>query len=156
MDWEIREIWGFVLNLLGSVSVVAALIGLLALLNRRDRRQDRLLLLIARQFSGEALRGDIVIDARCGLLSKRAEVRVDISHDGGGIWPAIERLRQTLPPTVALTVRGAAGADPRGSLRRGAASAEGLAALALPIRVAGREVRPEREVAVGHASKLRV
>ncbi len=62
MDWEIREIGGFMLNLLGSVSLVAALIGLLALLNRRDRRQDRLLLLIARQFSGEALRSDIVID----------------------------------------------------------------------------------------------
>ena len=119
MDWEIREVGGFVLNLLGSVSVVAALIGLLALLNRRDRRQDRLLLLIARQFSGEALRGDIVIDARCGLLSKRAEVRVDISHDGGGIWP---------PPSDSAADRRS---DGQGGRRRGS---EGLPAQGRRVR----------------------
>ena len=55
MNWEIREIVGLVLNLLGSVSPVAALIGLVVLLNRRDRRQARLLSSAARQFSGEVL-----------------------------------------------------------------------------------------------------
>ena len=123
MDWEIREIGGLVLDLLGSVSLVAALIGLLVLLNRRDRRQARLLSFVARQFSGEVLRSDIVIDARCALLTKRAEVRVDIADDGGEVWPAIERLRQTLPPMIALAVRGAARPGPKGNARGGATSA---------------------------------
>jgi hypothetical protein len=156
MDWGIREIGGLVLNLLGSVSPVAALIGLVVLLNRRDRRQARLLSSAARQFSGEVLRSDIVIDARCALLTKRAEVRVDIAHDGGEVWPAIERLRQTLPPMVALAVRGAARPDPTGNVRGGATSAGVRAGLALPMRVADREVRVKPEVAVGHVSQSRV
>jgi hypothetical protein len=135
---------------------VAALIGLVVLLNRRDRRQARLLSSAARQFSGEVLRSDIVIDARCALLTKWAEVRVDIAHDGGEVWPAIERLRQTLPPMVALAVRGAARPDPKGNVRGGATSAGVRAELALPMRVADREVRVKPEVAVGHVSQSRV
>jgi hypothetical protein len=106
MEWEMREIAGLVLDLMRHFAPVAVFIGLTGLLNRRDRRQARLLCFVAGHFPGEVLRSDIVIDARCALLASRAVVRVDIYHDGGDVWPAIERLRQTPPPMVGLAVRG--------------------------------------------------
>jgi hypothetical protein len=129
MDWGIREIAGLVIVLMWAVSPVAPLMGLLALLNRRDGRQERLLALAASHFSGEALRGDIVIDARCALLTRRAVIRVEVCHGSREVWPAIERLRQTLPPMVGLMVTGSPRPDPMSAAQGGAASLETPAAL---------------------------
>jgi hypothetical protein len=156
MEWEMREMAGLVLNPMWRFAPVAGLIGLMALLNRRDRRQARLLSFVARQFPGEVLRSDIVIDARCAVLTSRALVRVDIYHDGGDVWPAIERLRQTLPPMVGLAVKGASRTNPRGNGGREAAPAEARTALVLPAHFPDRDARVKREVVVGHVSKSSV
>ena len=65
MDFVIREIGSLVLSLAFGGAPVAVLIVLIALLNRRDRRQARLLSLAARQLTGEEVRGAITIEAHC-------------------------------------------------------------------------------------------
>lgn len=62
MDSGIWVIASLVFSLVCAAGPVAALI---ALLNHRDRRQARLLSLVAEQFPGEVLRSDIVIAVRC-------------------------------------------------------------------------------------------
>jgi hypothetical protein len=156
MEWEMREIAGLVLDVMRHFAPVAVFIGLMGLLNRRDRRQARLLCFVAGQFPGEVLRSDIVIDAHCALLTSRAVVRVDIYHDGGDVWPAIERLRQTLPPMVGLAVREASRTTPRDNGCGGTAPAEARTAWALPAPFPDRAARVKGEVAMGHVSKFRV
>jgi hypothetical protein len=105
MDFGIREIGSLVLSLALGGGPVAVLIVLIALLNRRDRRQVRLLSLVARQLTGEEVRGDVTIEAHCPLLAGGGVVRVDVGRlDGGVARQVIERLRQTLPPVVRLAV----------------------------------------------------
>ena len=65
MDSVIWTIGALGLSLAWIFVPVELLITLFALLNRRDRRQARLLSLVAGQCPGEALRSDIVIEARC-------------------------------------------------------------------------------------------
>src|SRR6185503_8861063 len=99
MDFGIREIGSLALVLaLGSVPV-AGLIILIALLNRRDRRQVRLLSMAAVPRTGEEVRGDVAIEGRCPLLMRGEVVRVDVGRlDGWVARQVIERLRHTLSP----------------------------------------------------------
>jgi hypothetical protein len=131
MDSAISMIGGFVLSLALGFLPVELLLVLFALLNRRDRRQARLLSLAVRPFSGEVLRSDLVITARCAVLTGAAVVQVDIRHDGGAVWPALERLRQGLPPRVRLVVIGAPRPDPSGDPLRDGGASEPRAALAV-------------------------
>jgi hypothetical protein len=108
MDGVIRDIGSFGLSLALGGGPLAVLFGLIALVNRRDRRQARLLALAARQLTGEAVRGEIAIEARCPLLAGGGLVRVDTCGLQGGVArQVVERLRQTLPPIVRLAVEGA-------------------------------------------------
>ena len=126
------------LSLVFAVGPLAALIVLFVLLNRRDRRQEQLLSLVALQFSGEILRSDVVIGAHCPLLLGSAVIRVDIRHDGGEVWPAIERLGRALPPRVPLVVTGAPPSDRRSHM--------------LPDAVPAQAPAPALEIAGGFAS----
>jgi hypothetical protein len=76
MDFGIREIGSLAFGLALSGGPVAVLIVLIALLNRQDRRQGRLLSLAARQLTGEEVRGEVTIEAHCPLLAGGGEVRV--------------------------------------------------------------------------------
>ena len=68
-----------VLSLLVACVLGVGPIMLIAVLqNRRDRRAQRLFHEVASQLSAEALRSDIVVDVRAGLLSRRATVRLDL------------------------------------------------------------------------------
>jgi hypothetical protein len=117
MDFGIREIGSLALSLALGGGPVSVLIVLIALLNRRDRRQGRLLALAARQLTGEEVRGDVTIQAHCALLAGGGVVRVDASRlDGGVARQVIERLRQTLPLMVRLAVDGAP--DPAHAVER--------------------------------------
>jgi L-alanine-DL-glutamate epimerase-like enolase superfamily enzyme len=108
MDFGIREIGSLAFGLALSGGPVAVLIVLIAILNRQDRRQGRLLSLAARQLTGEEVRGEVTIEAHCPLLAGSGEVRVDVGVlDGGVARQVIERLRQALPPAVRLAVDGA-------------------------------------------------
>jgi hypothetical protein len=106
-----------VLSLALGGAPVAVLIVLIALLNRRDRRQAWLLSLAAQQLTGEEVRGAITIEAHCPLLAGGGVVRVDVGGlDGGVARQVIERLRQTLLPMVRLAVEGAP--DPAHTMER--------------------------------------
>jgi hypothetical protein len=117
MNFVIREIGSLMLSLALGGAPVAVLIVLIALLNRRDRRQARLLSLAARQLTGEEVRGAITIEAHCPLLAGGGVVRVDVGGlDGGVARQVTERLRQTLLPMVRLAVEGAP--DPAHTMER--------------------------------------
>jgi hypothetical protein len=131
MDSVIWTIGALGLSLAWIFVPVELLIALFALLNRRDRRQARLLSFVAGQFPGEALRSDIVIEARCAMLAGGAVVRIDIRRDGGEVWLAVERLRRTLPPRVHLVVIGASRPDHAGHRLEDAAASEARALLAV-------------------------
>jgi hypothetical protein len=131
MDSGIGVIASLVFSLAEVFVPVAVLLVLFALLNRRDRHQARVFSLVAGQFSGEVLRSDIVIEVRSALLAGSAMVRVDIRHDGGQVWPAIERLGRTLPPRVRLVVTGAPQPDRMAHLLPDVAPSEAHAKLAV-------------------------
>ena len=111
MDAKILEIGTLVLTAAWLFSPVAVITVLISVMNRRDRRQARLHSLVARHFPNEVVRSDIVIEARCAMLTRNAVIRVDVRHDGGEVWPAIERLHQALPPVVRLVVTGVPATD---------------------------------------------
>jgi hypothetical protein len=117
MDFGIREIGSLALSVALGGGPVSVLIVLIALLNRRDRRQVRLLSLAARQLTGEEVRGDVTIEAHCPLLAGGGVVRVDVGRlDGRVAQQVIQRLRQTLPLVARLAVEGAP--DPAHAVER--------------------------------------
>ena len=97
-----------VLSLLVACVLGVGPILLIAVLqNRRDRRAQRLFHEVASQLSAEALRSDIVVDVRAGLLSRRATVRLDLGRASSAhIWETVTRLRRALPAAVRIEVDG--------------------------------------------------
>lgn len=88
------------------------LVGLLVLLNRRDRRESALLGAVLAEFASPEFRGRIATQIRCALLARRSVVRVqmlDGSRDE--IWDALMRLARRVPPSVRLVVEGNMDAD---------------------------------------------
>jgi hypothetical protein len=82
-------------------------VGALALLNRRDRRQAALARLAYRQLDAEALRTDVTVEARCGLLGGSERVTVDMrGASREAVWFAVARLRRGLPASVRLSILG--------------------------------------------------
>jgi hypothetical protein len=99
---------GDVLGLLTVwVTAVGPVVAALLLLNRRDRRQAALARLAYRQLDAEALRTDVTVEARCGLLGGAGGVTVDMRGSSReAVWEAVARLRRGLPAPVRLTVVG--------------------------------------------------
>jgi hypothetical protein len=105
MDFGIREIGSLALVLAQGSGPLAGLLVLIALLNRRERRQVRLLSMAAPQLTGEEVRGEVSIEARCPLLTRGGVLRVDVGRlDSRVARQVIERIRHTLPPVVRLAV----------------------------------------------------
>jgi hypothetical protein len=99
------QLGGFFLVVLFTVGPV---LGLLLLLNFRDRRQARLLVVVW-QLTPKALADRIAVQVRCPALMRRPVVTVDMhacSRDE--IWEASARWAASLPPPVWLLVRGKA------------------------------------------------
>jgi len=85
----------------GPVALVAAL------QNRRDRRALALFHEAARQLPSDALRSDIALSVRCGLISSAATVQLDLGRASSRyIWETAAQLRRGLPPWVRLEVDG--------------------------------------------------
>jgi hypothetical protein len=107
MDFGIQEIGRFALSVALAGAPVAVPMVLIALLNHRDRRQDRLLALAARQLTGEEVRGATAVEAHCPLLAGGGVIRVDPGGLEGAVARlVVERLRQALPPMIRLAVVG--------------------------------------------------
>jgi hypothetical protein len=86
---------------------VGPILGVLLLLNRRDRRREALLGTLW-QLTPWDLRSRIAIQARAAVLSSRSIVTVympDCSHEE--IWEALRRYCPRLPPRTRLLVEGA-------------------------------------------------
>jgi len=113
VDPLVRDAAALALTLALGLGPVGALISVLTL---RDRRHARLYALVARQFSPEAVRSDIVIAVRPAWLWGRGAVTVDMGACAPEtIWAAITRLRQSLPPDLRVVVEGRVG--PQGPTR---------------------------------------
>jgi hypothetical protein len=97
-----------VLSLIVACVVGVGPVALLAvLLNRRDRRAQALFHQVASQLPAEAVRSDVAIGVRCGLLSRRATVRLDLGRAGSAhVWQTAARLRRELPAWVRLEIDG--------------------------------------------------
>jgi hypothetical protein len=107
MSPEVAAAGPLVAILVLSLGPLAALLAVVALQNRRDRRAAWLLGIAMSQFSAEALRSDVVVRVRAGLLARRADVIVDMRPCGRDeVWAAISRLRQALPSWVRVRVDG--------------------------------------------------
>lgn len=91
----------------GLAIILGPLVGLLELLNLRDRRQARVLHTVLHEVSSGDLRGRVAVQARCGLLSPRSEVTVDVlACSRNEIWEIMTRLSRRLSPHVRLEVTG--------------------------------------------------
>ena len=93
--------------LLVAVLTVAVVLGLIALLNARDRRRAAVLETMWR-LAPRRLRDVIAIEAHSALLSATSVVAVDMSWGCAGdeIWDAVVCWRAGLPPGVRLLVNG--------------------------------------------------
>jgi hypothetical protein len=69
MSPEVAAAGPLVAILVLSLGPLAALLAVVALQNRRDRRASWLLGIAMSQFSAEALRSDVVVRVRAGLLA---------------------------------------------------------------------------------------
>jgi hypothetical protein len=113
--------------------VVGGLGALLALLNRRDDRQARLVAVAAAQFTPMTLRSAVAIRVRCAVLSARTTVVVDMGPgDAAELWAAVARLRAALPSAVRLRIEGEIGRSLPARLTVDAVS-RGRARPALPL-----------------------
>lgn len=82
-------------------------LGLMLLLNDRDRRQKRLLNKVW-QIIPKDLSDRVGIQIRCGLILRRSLVTVEMQDcSREEIWEAIARWPAHLPPKVRLLVNGA-------------------------------------------------
>jgi hypothetical protein len=80
---------------------------LAALQNRRDRRAWALFHEAARQLPSDALRSDIALSVRCGLITRGATVQLDLGRASSRhIWETAAQLRRGLPAWVRLEVDG--------------------------------------------------
>ncbi len=100
-----------VLRQLGGLIVVALftmgpVLAIMLLLNLRDRRQAALLERTW-QLTPKDLSDQIAIQVRCGLISRRSVVIVNMhSCSRNEIWEALARWSASLPPQVRLLVNG--------------------------------------------------
>ncbi len=107
MEQALRDLAVLVVVLAVGVGPVGVLI---ALLNRRDRREAALLRAACAAFSAQTLRSDVAVRVRCAVLSRRSVVTVDLrACTPAEFWEAMTRLRQGLPPSARLRLDGTMG-----------------------------------------------
>ena len=100
------------LSQFGGLAAVALLtlgpvLGLLLLLNRRDRHRAVLLGLVWERAPRD-LAASIAVQIRCALFSSRGMVTVEMQAcTRDEIWEAVARWSPHLPPRVRLVVKGA-------------------------------------------------
>jgi hypothetical protein len=92
----------------GVALIFGAVVILLTLLNRRDRRASRLRHIVLDQLALPELRGRVGVHIQCAVLSWRRAVIVDLlagtPHE---VWDVFTRLAFRLPPRVRLVVHSA-------------------------------------------------
>ncbi|MBI4610376.1 MAG: hypothetical protein HY726_15375 [Candidatus Rokubacteria bacterium] len=77
------------------------------LLDRRDRRRSGLRSTVLAQLASDDVRRRVGIKVRCGLLSRRGVVALDMSAcSRNEIWETVSRLRHHLSPGVRVVVLG--------------------------------------------------
>jgi hypothetical protein len=95
-------------GVLGVALILGALVSLLTLLNRRDRRASQLRHTVLDQLALPELRGRIGVHIQCAVFLRRRAVIVDLlagtPHE---VWNVFARLASRLPPRVHLVVHGA-------------------------------------------------
>lgn len=107
MEHALRDVVILGVALAAGLGPVGLLIGLL---NRRDRREAALFHTACSAFSGEAIRSDVAIRVRCGLLGHRGVVVVDMrACSPAAVWGAMADLRRLLPPSARLRLEGTMG-----------------------------------------------
>jgi hypothetical protein len=92
-------------GVLGVALMFGAVVILLTLLNRRDRRAARLRHTVLDQLARPELRGRVGLHIQCAVFSRRRAVIVDLlagtPHE---VWDVFTRLASRLPPRVRLVV----------------------------------------------------
>jgi hypothetical protein len=92
----------------GVTIIFGAVVILLTLLNRRDRRASRLRHTVLDQLALPELRGRVGMHIQCAVFSRRRAVIVDLlagtPHE---VWDVFTRLASRLPPRVRLVVHSA-------------------------------------------------
>ena len=89
----------------GVVLMFGAVVILLALLNRRDRRVSRLRHIVLGQLALPELRGHVGVHIQCAVFSRRRAVIVDLlAGTPYEVWNVFTRLAARLPPRVRLVV----------------------------------------------------
>jgi hypothetical protein len=102
MDELARNVAALVVVMAAGVGPVATAI---LLLNRRDRRAAALMGLVTGALPPVAVRSDLAIAVRSGLVGPWSTVTVDMRMSTPeDVWDAIGRLRRVLPRHVALRV----------------------------------------------------
>lgn len=92
---------------IGLALTFGPLMGLLVLLNHRDRREHVLRDVVLDVVPLHKLRGLIAIQVHCPLLSPRCVVTIDmLSCSRAQIWEIFAQLAQSLPSHVRLIVSG--------------------------------------------------
>ena len=92
----------------GATIVFGAVVILLTLLNRRDRRASRLRHTVLEQLALPELRGRVGLHIQCTVLSWRRAVIVDLlAGTPYEVWNVFTRLASRLPPRVRLVVHSA-------------------------------------------------
>jgi hypothetical protein len=92
----------------GATIVFGAVVILLTLLNRRDRRASRLRHTVLEQLALPELRGRVGLHIQCAVLSWRRAVIVDLlAGSPYEVWNVFTRLASRLPPCVRLVVHSA-------------------------------------------------
>jgi hypothetical protein len=91
--------------LMGFIFIGGPLIFLMVLLGVRDHRKLIVEGMVSKELNSPDLRGLVVADTKCALLSKRCRVEVDMRDCSiEQIWDIIERLTVNLPSSVRLVV----------------------------------------------------
>lgn len=86
---------------------LGAPLGVLLLLNLRDRRQARVLRTVLEQLSSRELRGQLAVQVRSGIFSPRTRVAVDVlACSPDDVWEVMKRLSARLSPRVRIEVAG--------------------------------------------------
>jgi hypothetical protein len=82
-----------------------AVVILLTLLNRRDRRASRLRHTVLDQLALPELRGRVGVRIQCAVFSRRRAVIVDLlASTPHEVWTVFTRMASRLPPRVRLVV----------------------------------------------------
>jgi hypothetical protein len=94
-------------GIFGVIITFGAVVVLLTLLNRRDRRASQLRHTVLDQLTLPELRGRVGVQIRCAVFTRRSAVIVDLlAGTPQEVWHSFRRIASRLPPRVHLVVHG--------------------------------------------------